>query len=444
MKDSTEVVEGLTAVMREEMSAPESLSEMERKLKQALVWLGRLVLGVWLGLLEGRYVALKIDCRCGGEARFRYRREGKLYTIFGAVRYRRAYYGCEQCHHGTYPLDERLGLRPNEISAELERLAGLVGVKMAFGQGSAVFEELTLVHLSDHSLDKAAQAYGKEVERQEVQWQNEAQDMDKQLESKREVCHPPRRLYGSMDGGRVHLRSEGEPASAWRELKVGAWFEARGRPPVTPDGEWTIRAENVSYYTDICDADTFSHLVWATGFQRHAQLAHELVILGDGSRWIWDIVAEHFPSAVQIVDWFHACQYLAPVAQVACHTEEERVAWDEQVKTDLWEGRLDEVIAACQQQVKPRRQDDPAHKAVTYFTNNRQRMNYPVYRANGYHIGSGTIESAIKQIGAQRMKIAGARWNLDPARRVAKARAVFLSGDWNQIAEQRALSLRAA
>jgi hypothetical protein len=82
MKDSTEVVEGLTAVMREEMSAPESLSEMERKLKQALVWLGRLVLGVWLGLLEGRYVALKIDCRCGGEARFRYRREGKLYTIF--------------------------------------------------------------------------------------------------------------------------------------------------------------------------------------------------------------------------------------------------------------------------------------------------------------------------------------------------------------------------
>jgi hypothetical protein len=267
------------------------------------------------------------------------------------------------------------------MSAELERLAGLVGVKMAFGQGSAVFEELTLIRVSDHSLDKAAQAYGIAVERQEAKWQREALDMDKLLESKRQVASPPRRLYGSIDGGsahrlgivtrslcpqgRVHLRAEGEQASAWRELKVGAWFEARGRPPAAPDGQWTIQAENVSYYTDICDADTFSHLVWATGFQRHAQLAHELVILGDGSRWIWDIVAEHFPSAVQIVDWFHACEYLAPVAQVAFHTEEERVAWVDQVKTDLWEGRLDVVIAACQQQVKPRRQDDPAHKAVT-------------------------------------------------------------------------------
>lgn len=37
MKDSTEVIEGLTAVISQEMSAPESLSEMERKVKQALV-----------------------------------------------------------------------------------------------------------------------------------------------------------------------------------------------------------------------------------------------------------------------------------------------------------------------------------------------------------------------------------------------------------------------
>lgn len=74
---------------------------------------------MWLGLLEERYSAGKIGCRCGGEAGFRYRREGKLYTIFGIVRYRRAYRVGEECHHGTYPLDGRLGLRPNELSAEL-------------------------------------------------------------------------------------------------------------------------------------------------------------------------------------------------------------------------------------------------------------------------------------------------------------------------------------
>jgi len=55
------------------------------------------------------------------------------------------YYRCETCHKGSYPLDAQLGLRPNQMSAEMERLAGLMGVQMPFAQASEVFEELTLV-----------------------------------------------------------------------------------------------------------------------------------------------------------------------------------------------------------------------------------------------------------------------------------------------------------
>ena len=64
-------------------------------------------------------------------------------------------------------------------------------------------------------------------------------------------------------------------------------------------------------------------------------------------------------------------------------------------------------------------------------------MDYPAYRAQGYQIGSGTVESAAKQIGQQRLKIAGARWNLQSARLVAKARAAFLSGQWLELAARR-------
>jgi hypothetical protein len=71
-------------------------------------------------------------------------------------------------------------------------------------------------------------------------------------------------------------------------------------------------------------------------------------------------------------------------------------------------------------------------------------MDYPTYRANGYQIGSGTIESGIKQIAQKRMKVAGARWNLDSARRVAKARAAFLSREWHSIAARRELLPHAA
>jgi hypothetical protein len=60
-------------------------------------------------------------------------------------------------------------------------------------------------------------------------------------------------------------------------------------------------------------------------------------------------------------------------------------------------------------------------------------MRYDRYRAAGYQIGSGTMESGCKQLGQGRLKIAGAQWGERGARLVAKARAAFLSGQWHQL-----------
>jgi hypothetical protein len=70
-------------------------------------------------------------------------------------------------------------------------------------------------------------------------------------------------------------------------------------------------------------------------------------------------------------------------------------------------------------------------------------MDYPTYRKRGYQIGSGTIESAAKQIGTMRMKVAGAIWNKSSARKVAKARAAYLSNEWDALATHRAIPLAA-
>mgnify|MGYP005851518405 CR=1 FL=1 len=229
-------------------------------------------------------------------------------------------------------------------------------------------------------------------------------------------------------------------------MKIGAWFQARGRPPKTPDGKWRIQAENITYFADVCEAQTFGELLWASGLQRHADQAVELIFIGDGAAWIWRVVEQYFPQAIQIVDWFHACEYLVDVARATFAEATKRQAWLTTLRTALWNGELDTVINACLAHVQPARppDDDPAQKAVTYFTNNRSRMDYPTYRKNGYQIGSGTIESAAKQIVAQRMKVTGAIWNLDSARWVAKARAAFLSDQWDDLAARRTHPNRAA
>jgi len=60
------------------------------------------------------------------------------------------------------------------------------------------------------------------------------------------------------------------------------------------------------------------------------------------------LTAHYFPQAVQIVDWFHAAQYLHKVAEALPWKKEQQQDWLETQKENLWEGEVDKVIAACE------------------------------------------------------------------------------------------------
>jgi len=227
-------------------------------------------------------------------------------------------------------------------------------------------------------------------------------------------------------------------------MKVGCWYEAE---PVSPSQrsvrqrdkfareQAVFRAKNMRYYCDISEAEAFGHLLWATGCALKADLAPEVVFVCDGAVWIWNLVALHYPHAVQIVDWYHAADRLTRVAHAAFTAVCERATWLEQVTTLLWDGQVEAVIRACQAVTLA---GEEAQHAVTYFTNNAHRMRYDQFRAAGYLIGSGTVESGCKQIVTQRLKRPGAQWNVEGAVHTAKARAAWLSGDWDILCARRA------
>ncbi len=387
----------------------ESLSEMEKNVKEMTHQLGNEIMKAWLEVQDEKYPSEQKPCQCGQKANYVRRREGMSIILQGRVYYRRAYYLCEHCGRGYYPLDRQLGIQAGEMSVEVVKLAALLGVQDAFVPSSDILAQTTLLELSSNSIRKATRVVGQAVVASEEAQIERSQDLNAQLEQKRSE-NKPQRLYGSMDGFFVLLKT------GWHEMKSGAW--------------WTVdekgKAVNIRYYVDSARAGLFSRLVWATGFEQQADQAFELVFVADGAEWIWKIVEQHYPRAVQIIDWYHACEYIAPVAEVAFKEQSQRESWIEQIRTHLWQGELDEVIAACAKHIDPQCPDDPAQKAVTYYTNNRQRMDYPTYRQQGYQIGSGTMESACKQIGLARLKIAGARWSEEGARKVAKARAAYL------------------
>ena len=96
-----------------------------------------------------------------------------------------------------------------------------------------------------------------------------------------------------------------------------------------------------------------------------------------------------------------------------------------------------DLLLACQQLSSIALAKQAVHQAVTYFTNNQERMDYAHFRQKGYFIGSGTVESSGKQISGLRLKRAGARWTEQGAVATAKARAAWLSGKWDILASKR-------
>jgi len=410
-----------------------NIGDIEELMRQELQAVGRR--SMEMALIANDIRQPTIPCICGQEATYLSRRQAKIITVFGQVTYRRSYHLCP-CGQGVAPLDQRLKLEPGQVNRGLAPLLALLGVQTSFDEAKRLAQQLLLLDISDNSIRKTTQAMGQMQKELEAEWIQQSQSAAFMQQQARQKKKAPKRLYGSIDGVQVPVGKE------WRELKVGCWYLV---DPL-PRRQWpsrfkerigqleTLKATEIEYYCDITEADNFSQLLWARGCQRLADRAEEVVFVADGAKWIWRLVAENFPHAVQILDWYHALEYLTPIAHALFAEDEKRKIWLEEMKTHLWFSRTQTVIDACLELCSHSQAAVPATAAVTYYTNNLQRMDYVYFREQGYMIGSGTIESGCKQIGTMRLKRSGAHWTETGAILVGKARAAWLSGQWESLA----------
>ena len=120
---------------------------------------------------------------------------------------------------------------------------------------------------------------------------------------------------------------------------------------------------------------------------------------------------EHFPDAVQIVDIFHAKGHLFEVAKaIYGHASEVGERWARKRREELDEGRVEEVLLAALRSFSTT--CDEARRNVEYFSTNRERMNYPKFRAMGLCVATGVVEGGCKHIVGTRLKRGGMRWTV--------------------------------
>jgi hypothetical protein len=101
-----------------------------------------------------------------------------------------------------------------------------------------------------------------------------------------------------MDGVLAHIHGAG-----FKEIKAGSVSTTRTRPSRRRPGQLGICAQQHSYVAALTDAATFGWHLWAEAARRGVGQAAEVVVIGDGAHWIWNLAETHFPGATQIVDW---------------------------------------------------------------------------------------------------------------------------------------------
>jgi len=161
------------------------------------------------------------------------------------------------------------------------------------------------------------------------------------------------------------------------------------------------------------------------------------VILGDGAPWIWNLADEFFPRAIQIVDLFHAKEYLSKVAKAIYGTGTDLAAhWAKQRHDDLDEGKLDAVLTAVRRHAK---KNDEARRCADYVIRNRERMRYPEFRAQGLCTSTGVLKAGCKVAIGTRLKRAGMHWTVAGADAIIALRCCKLSGTLEDFWERRAI-----
>jgi hypothetical protein len=159
--------------------------------------------------------------------------------------------------------------------------------------------------------------------------------------------------------------------------------------------------------------------------------AERVIAVTDAGNGIEACIRRHFrDDLLCVLDWYHACEHLQGYAKwLEPRDEGARQAWVKGAETILWERGGTGLLEYLRGLVVPADEKvaDELRKLINYFADKEHRTDYPRYKAQGFDIASGPVESGCKVVG-DRLKRSGMRWEESGAAAVAPLRALYWSG----------------
>lgn len=239
----------------------------------------------------------------------------------------------------------------------------------------------------------------------------------------------PAKLAISADGSFIRLTS-GE----WREVKGLAVGEFE-TVYAASDGSEEVRTQNLSYFTRSYRIRDFETFALAELVRRGLGGAETVVAVNDGAEWLQSFINYHRPTAVRILDFAHALGYVADAGKAIWSAEKDTFkGWFEHCSHQLKHKPPQRTLGELKLLLPKAQGDEQAtviDNARSYLQRRLDMIDYPYFQSRGYPIGSGSVESAHKQVVQRRMKQAGMRWAPHHVNPILALRDLLCNGRWS-------------
>lgn len=231
------------------------------------------------------------------------------------------------------------------------------------------------------------------------------------------------RMAMSSDGSMVPL-----VGGVWAEVKVVAIGAVERRKH---KDEEEIVTTKLTYFARMAPAATFADQASAEVRRRGVERAKEVCAIQDGAEWIQGFVHGHRHDALRILDFAHAAEYVAEIAEkVRASGGHLPPKWVDGVLHRLKHEGPARVLRHLTRLARryPQIQDQ-----VNYLEKRRELMDYPTYQQQGWPIGSGSVESSHKLVVQARLKGPGMHWKPEHVNPMLALRLALLNDRWSEV-----------
>lgn len=423
--------------MAASLGGGDGIEAAELAIRAGLTRLGRSVLEDLLAA-DGGYRGPRADCGAGHQARFVSCRDKAVDTVLGPVTLSRAWYHCAACGHGFAPRDAELGVAGQTMSPGLAKMADRAGAAVPFTPAAKLVGELAGIEMGGKRLGRRAEADGAAAA---AVIEAEAAAITARTVIPLPPAGPlPDILYIAVDGTGVPVISaetegragKGEDGKArTREVKLCCCFT---QTSLDEDGRPVRDPHSSSYLATFAPASGFGTLMAGEARRRGAGHVRQMVILGDGAHWIWNLATAHFPQATAIAGLYHARQHLHDLGKhLAFMLGDHHAGWVAERLDDLDNGDIDAIISAARVFPLAGVKAEELDTALGYFGTNAHRMRYKHFRSLGMFVGSGAVEAGCRAVIGQRLKLSGMHWSVPGATGILTLRCQEASGRWEEI-----------